>query len=278
MPLTDDIANIQTGLGNLWATTSNSASAATSSLNHQNDMISIIDQENQRLQAKKQQISGAVANTQRTIALNESYRKRQVQFIYIILLLILGLLIYMFLRNIQLFFPFIPSFIVEFLTILTMGAIFIYIVFLLRNISLRSNTNFDELNLPPPVINTAEDVEAKRNAAMNIGDVLGSIGYGNSCIGESCCDTTVSQWNMGTMKCVKKCDVPDEAAYKGACYKSGASITDGSSTLTAGTDLVLCGKAWIPKGKHCFVSENFEPMANGPQPNSASEKNLYSRV
>jgi hypothetical protein len=276
MPLTDDIANIQTGLGNLWATTSNSASAATSSLNHQNDMISIIDQENQRLQAKKQQISGAVANTQRTIALNESYRKRQVQFIYIILLLILGLLIYMFLRNIQLFFPFIPSFIVEFLTILTMGAIFIYIVFLLRNISLRSNTNFDELNLPPPVINTAEDVEAKRNAAMNIGDVLGSIGYGNSCIGESCCDTSVSQWNMGTMKCVKKCDVPNEAAYKGACYKSGQVPT--GSSLTTGTDLVLCGKAWIPKGKHCFVSENFEPMANGPQPNSASEKNLYSRV
>lgn len=276
--LAKDIGQIQSGLNNLWTNANNSASIATSSLNHQADMQNIIDQENQRLQAKKQQIGSAVANTQRTIALNESYRKRQVQFIYILLLLILGLLIYLFLRNIEMFFPFIPSFIVDFLTILAMSIIFIYIAFLLRDISLRSNTNFDELNLPPPVINTAENAEAQRNAAMNIGDVLGAIGYGNSCIGESCCDTTVSEWNMGTMKCVKKCTNADEAAYKGTCYKSGASITDGSSTLTTGTDLVMCGKAWIPQGQRCFVSENFEPMTNGPQPHAASEVNLYSRV
>ena len=278
MTVADEVGNIQSGLNNLWTSTINSASIATSSLNHQNDMQNIIDQENQRLQAKKQQIGGAIANTQRTIALNESYRKRQVQFIYILLLLILGLLIYLFLRNIEMFFPFIPSFIVDFLTILAMSIIFIYIVFLLRNISLRRNTNFDELNLPPPVINTAENAEAQRNAAMNIGDVLGAIGYGNSCIGESCCDTTVSQWNMGTMKCVKKCDAAGQAAYKGNCYTSGNTIADGSSSLTAGTDLVMCGKAWIPKGQLCFVSENFEPMTNGPQPHAASEVNLYSRV
>jgi hypothetical protein len=295
MTIATDIGNIQSGLNNLWATTSNSASTASSTLNRQNDMRNIIDQENQRLAAKQQQISGAVVNTQRAIALNESSRKRQVQFIYILLLLILGLLIYLFLRNIELFFPFIPSFITDFLTILAMGIIFIYIVILLRDISMRSNTNFDELNLPPPVVNQAANAAAQQNSALTTGDLLSAISYGNSCIGESCCAPGVSKWNMGTMKCVATCSADSSTGYprydlSGQCYpqyiKDGngnqqlnnATVIVGGSNVTLGIDYVLCGSAWIPKGQQCFVSENFEPMVNGPQPNTASEINLYSPV
>ena len=110
MTVADDIGHVQSGLNNLWVDTANNASPAVVALQRQNDMQNIIDQENSRLQIKKDQIKGAVVNTQRVIALSESDRKRQVQFIYIILLLILGLLIYLFLRNIEIFFPFVPSF------------------------------------------------------------------------------------------------------------------------------------------------------------------------
>ena len=153
MTVADDIGHVQSGLNNLWVDTANNASPAVVALQRQNDMQNIIDQENSRLQIKKDQIKGAVVNTQRVIALSESDRKRQVQFIYIILLIILALLIYLFLRNIEIFFPFVPSFVVTFLTIITAVIIIGYIVMLLRDIWSRSNTNFDELNLPPPVIN-----------------------------------------------------------------------------------------------------------------------------
>lgn len=271
MTIADDIGHIQSGLNNLWTDTQNNASSAEAALQRQNDMKNIIDQENSRLQIKKEQIKGAVANTQRIIALSESNRKRQVQFIYIILLLILGLLIYLFLRNIEIFFPFIPEFVINFLTIILVIIIFGYIVILLRDIWSRSNTNFDELNLPPPVISS----DAQQNAAMNMGDILGSINYANSCIGESCCDTDVSQWNMGTMKCVAKCPTTGQAAYKGTCYDNNKQTTD---SLTTGVDLKLCGKAWIPNGQRCFVSEGFEPISLGTQPYMDSEVNLYSKV
>jgi len=272
MTIADDMGNIQSGLNNLWTDTNKNASSASAALQRQKDMQNIIDQENQRLDIKKNQIKGAVVNTQRVIALSESDRKRQVQFIYIILLIILGLLIYLFLRNIEIFFPFVPSFVVTFLTIIAVVIIVGYIVILLRDIFSRSNTNFDELNLPPPVINNDD----QQNKAMDMGDILGSINYANSCIGESCCDTTLTQWNMGTMKCVAKCSTAGEAAYKGVCYASGATNTpDG---LIPGDTLKLCGKAWIPDGQRCFVSEGFEPMSQGTQPYMDSEVNLYSKV
>ena len=272
MNVADDIGHVQSGLNNLWVDTANNASPAVVALQRQNDMQNIIDQENSRLQIKKDQIKGAVVNTQRVIALSESDRKRQVQFIYIILLIILALLIYLFLRNIEIFFPFVPSFVVTFLTIITAVIIIGYIVMLLRDIWSRSSTNFDELNLPPPVI----DNDAQQNAAMDMGDLLGSINYANSCIGESCCDTNLTQWNMGTMKCVAKCPTAGEAAYKGKCYASGASTTD--DNLKTGDTLKLCGKAWITEGQRCFVSEGFEPISQGTQPYMDSEVNLYSKV
>ena len=267
-----DMGNIQFGLDNLWTDTNNKASPAVVALQRQKDMQNIIDQENSRLQIKKDQIKGAVVNTQRAIALSESDRKRQVHFIYIILLIILGLLIYLFLRNIEIFFPFVPSFVVTFLTIIAVVIIVGYIVILLRDIWSRSNTNFDELNLPPPVINNDD----QQNKAMDMGDILGSINYANSCIGESCCDTTLTQWNMGTMKCVAKCPTAGQAAYKGACYAENSSVPDDTSKKF-GIDYVKCGKAWIPEGQRCFVSEGFEPMV-GTQPYMDSEVNLYSKV
>ena len=272
MTVADDMGNIQVGLNNLWTDTNNKAGPAVVALQRQKDMQNIIDQENSRLQIKKDQIKGAVVNTQRVIALSESDRKRQVHFIYIILLIILGLLIYLFLRNIEIFFPFVPSFVITFLTIIAVVVIVGYILVLLFDIWSRSSTNFDELNLPPPVINN----DAQQNKAIDMGDILGSINYANSCIGESCCDTTLTQWNMGTMKCVAKCPTAGQAAYKGLCYASGATNTpDG---LIPGDTLKLCGKAWIPDGQRCFVSEGFEPMGQGTQPYMDSEVNLYSKV
>ena len=73
MNVADDIGHVQSGLNNLWVDTNNNASPAVVALQRQNDMQNIIDQENQRLQIKKDQIKGAVVNTQRVIALSAVY-------------------------------------------------------------------------------------------------------------------------------------------------------------------------------------------------------------
>jgi hypothetical protein len=165
----------------------------------------ILDSENERLNKKNEQIQSFSESQDRMNALNESYRKRNWEYVKLLIVVAISLLtilgISMFLRNI------IPDSFIDLINAIIIGVIIIYAYITHRTVSARTAIDFDKLNLSNPSSNTSDEANKEVNkkiiSAGESGDILGAAGVGisNACSGASCCEAG-TKWCASKNRCI----------------------------------------------------------------------------
>jgi hypothetical protein len=195
----DKINDVQKQLQNLYSSFSTAKTSTDSILDHQNEMLDIVNKENNRLALKKQSVDTALDGKKRAIKLNESNRLRYEQYTKIIIVIIITLALFIGISITSKFLPFLPQFIFDILSIfvITIGLFTSYFIFL--NMQMRSNMNFDELDLPGPKILSEEEIQKGKAQEAKYGNLLGSIDL-VGCMGSDCCDVG-TLWDTGNSVC-----------------------------------------------------------------------------
>jgi hypothetical protein len=263
--VTQKVNQLQKDLGSLYNNYSNANTSAQKTLTHQDEMLKIVDNEKKRLDAKKNQINDAVSSRLRIIDLNNSSRKRQEQYVNIFVIIVITLLIYIALINIQYYLPIIPDVIITLLSIILFSISALYVITIIQEINRREPTNYDNLKLSPPA--NANKSQIDRESAAEKGDLLGSLGA-NLCIGETCCSDNTT-WNSGTAKCIIKCnDSKKPINLNGKCIAQSA-CTKGNK---------ICGKSCIPEGDKCYETESFQNLEKKIESFEPYEYSSYSKI
>jgi len=193
--------SITKGLNDIYKDYLDSNKTINDTLEHQQDMIKIVNNEKQRLDMKKNEIDSAYTGKQRAITLNESYSLRYKQILKIILVIIITLILFIIIIFISNNFPFLPAFIFELLSIFVVSSGIIIVYYLIVSLLSRSNVYYNELNLPPPgVVGNALPNSTTNNSIFD--DLTAEINS-KMCIGSSCCNTG-TKWDTGNSVCVKE--------------------------------------------------------------------------
>ena len=176
--------------------------SASAILDQQNAMMNILHAEQQRLDEKKASIDNAMGEEERKTLLTNSQRLRAAEYTKMIIVVVVGLCIHTILQlfsnayineetpkglRVLLIFAYITN-------IVVCGIIMTKIYLTIQS---RSQINFNELNLPPPII---VETPGSGSGSSNYDDIFDSLGM---CIGDECCgsDTT---WDSSNGTCVPK--------------------------------------------------------------------------
>jgi hypothetical protein len=158
----------------------------------QDEVKSLLDQEQTRLNTKKNQIDTAIENQKRIIYFNEDNRKKSAAYLKISITVAISLLVIFGLYSFAGYF--FPQYVVYLLIIAVgvIGGVFcIQFYFTIRS---RDNYNFDETKFDTLPLPGENDKDKSSNN--------GSLSFDTSCIGQDCCDTPGLKWNNDIGKCV----------------------------------------------------------------------------
>jgi hypothetical protein len=111
--LKQKVSGIQSQLDKLHANFKDSTASTNAVLDHQQDVMNIVDTEKQRLLLKKEQIDTSFEGKKRGILLNDSYRQRFEQYTKIIIIVVFTLAIFIGILILGRNFPIIPSFVIS---------------------------------------------------------------------------------------------------------------------------------------------------------------------
>ena len=117
----------------------------------------VLTDEEKRLIEKKQQIDKALFNQERIQTFNDSYSKKYAYYNNILIYIIFILFIYLAIVLVKRFFPIIPSFILDIITIFLFAFAIIYVAMKLSDINSRDKIYFDKLNLFTLFCNSVSD-------------------------------------------------------------------------------------------------------------------------
>jgi len=170
----------------------------------QKDMIQIIDNENNRLREKKQNVDNALEGQQRLITLNNSYRLRYADYIKILIIITISISIYLCISLARKYIPFFPEVVYNIVVILLIPVTIIILYYKYVELISHNKLYYDELDFKPPKMSSAEDrlkekVAYKTNI-LKSGDILGGL---EGCIGAQCCSGNTI-WDSGNSVCVVK--------------------------------------------------------------------------
>jgi len=202
---TSEIGNVKTLLSNVNDTLN--GSNTNSLYSQQKNMITILDNEQQRLNLKKNKIESAIDGKQRILDLNESYRARNADYIYLLAIFVLALFILLCITQLMKIFQF-SSEMGDLIYIIILSITLIYMYSKYVEISGRDKLYYDKLNLKPPKILTAEEIKAQTernqdNAQYSsVSDLMGTINVGG-CIGPLCCSGDTI-WDADNSVCKNK--------------------------------------------------------------------------
>lgn len=187
-------ADLTQKLNNLYNNYNTSSPASSAALDHQNQMITIIQQEKDRLDQKKTGIDNAYATQQRLIQLNESYREKNMKYVNILIVITISIVIYLALLMTSRHLPFVPPLLINLLTAILIGMTIISIAVITARMNKRDNMNFQKLLfVPPPSGNIYGNVSG--NISMS------GINLYPPCIGSSCCGNGTT-WNETYGNCI----------------------------------------------------------------------------
>jgi hypothetical protein len=168
----------------------------------QTKIKSLLDNENTRLNTKKDEIDKAYENQKRIIYFNDNSRKKYAAYLKIIITIVITLFILFLLYRFS--WGVIPEYIITILIILTVGIGFIISMNYYFIIISRDNYNFDELNfgtLPLPNKTDKNDIiDSSKLNQFNLPTNL-------ACVGETCCspptmNSAGTKWNSELGKCL----------------------------------------------------------------------------
>jgi len=201
-PIINDLVATNTAFENANATTGNI-------LDHQDEMKHILNNEQQRLNQKKESIESAIMTQQRMIQLNESYQKRYAYTTKIIIVITIILILILALSFVSNYFPFIPSFVILTLNIIIITIGIIYVARSYMDFSRRSNMNFDEIKIDndPTSLSTPGALGPVASPAQSLFSMASN--EFNTCFGSQCCSPGTS-WDSAKAQCVTIKDVSSE--------------------------------------------------------------------
>ena len=143
-------------------------------LGNQDQVLSIIDQENNRLNQKKQSIDNAYSSQVRSTQLNDSMNKRYKGYLRILYIFILVLVISLILTLFSNSLPFIPSFVFTIIYIGLFSFAVIYSISIYIEIQRHERIIFDRLDMGR--INSTTSMDTSNNMTNNdqSGNVVGN--------------------------------------------------------------------------------------------------------
>jgi len=189
-----DLQNQMTSLAQQYQAANTSSNAI---LDHQNQMIGIVDAEQQRLNEKKALIEQAKFQQQREALLNNSYRLKYAEYTKIVIVIIAALLVFLLIQFLSNTFAYVPSGIVILLHIANLLVAFSIIIYIYAVIYSRDKVNFNELNLPAPLTDgSGVFVPAAQDSSGS--SFWGSLGL---CYEQSCCGQGTA-WDPNSMMCL----------------------------------------------------------------------------
>jgi hypothetical protein len=241
--------NIKTTLNAVDTSLSNGQYANI--VSQQKAVKQMIDQENTRLQNKKQSIDQSSDGHQRIMLLNDSYVKRGREYLKIVVaaVFILGGLAAIYAINGFVEGGMFPSAVITFITVILLSILCIYSVSTYIGILQRDNINFDKIN--PDTLPSPNAVKSTSGSGQNL---FGQLDVG-ACVGSSCC-AQGTQWEVSTQTCRPVCPTtaPNWNKITGTCV-ANTCTTDAKPNWNAltgeCTDKCTDGKVWDSKQYQC---------------------------
>jgi uncharacterized membrane protein (DUF485 family) len=299
MTLADDITTI---LGN--ATALNTSLAPI--IGRESTVKTITEREKARLNAKKTEIDDAYTTNKRLVNLNDSYRKKQAQYNYLMFIVVSFFVIMVIMMQIQKAVPAIGG-ILSFITFILGVVVFAYVVYLLADIYRRDPNDFDKINYAPPpnVDKTVIDPATGKASTVSTGLINPETGkkYDPSTdasrsrnnavsVGQDACFPGHS-YDYYSGKCIPDCTDPakitnmmDPTLYKSNLIENGLNYDIFSTAFDRTAKCVakgectgnnkICGKFCIPKEYSCGASESFATLGDTVSANSPHEFSNYS--
>lgn len=173
-----------------------------------------INLESTRLASKLSNINNEVTAQNRASQLTDSYRKRYSNFLIVLVILIFAFIAYLGITKAQENFSQVPGVIFDGLFLLILLIVVYYIYYAVTDLAIRSNMNYDEIDLPPPKGEISVDIKAQNNKAQSSGDVTQQTATSDlpKCVGEQCCpEGTAGMYFDGTM--CKPGTKPEKATF-----------------------------------------------------------------
>jgi hypothetical protein len=202
----------------------------------------ILTRERNRLSEKKTNVDTTLAAQGRLMTLNDSYRKRYSRYTQMIAVFVFATIGFLLVSAIPRVAPFFPKFLIDVMSL----AIILYAAYLIfsmyMEINSRSNTNYDELDLPPSVDVSgnmmALDIGQKNKTEWSLGDISELLAkYSiNTCFGGDCCPTGYV-YSSTSNKCVEASTDPAAGTPAAGTPAAGtpAAGTPAAGTPAAGT-------------------------------------------
>lgn len=138
-------ADINTILGNV--TTLNTS--LTPIIGRESQVKAITDRELGRLRSKKVEVDDAYNTNKRFVDLNDSYRKKQSQYNFLMFVVISFFVVMIILMQIQKAIPAIAG-LLTLVTVILAIVVIVYVLFILVDINRRNPMDFDKINYNPP--------------------------------------------------------------------------------------------------------------------------------
>ena len=159
-----------------------------------------IDLESQRLAGKLTNINNEVTAQNRASQLTDSYRKRYSNFLVVLVILIFAFIAYLGITKAQEQFPQAPGVIFDGMFLVVLLIVVYYVYYAVTDLAIRSNMNYDEIDLPPPKDDITVNIKEQNNKIQNTGVVTAQTpASGKVCIGAECCpDGTPNMYYDGT--------------------------------------------------------------------------------
>jgi len=217
-----DLQNQMSGLAQRYQDANTSSDAV---LDHQGEMIDIINAEQDRLNQKKALIDQADFQQNREVLLNNTYRLQYAEYTKIVIVIIVALLVFLLLRSLTTTFASVPSPLVALLHVANIVIALIIITYIYAKLYTRSSINFDEIVLPPPSSLTTNASGSSGGQQDSSGSLFGSLGI---CYQDSCCGAgTIWDPNYGV------CVIPNIASATTASATTASATTAAANPTTS---------------------------------------------
>jgi hypothetical protein len=191
----------QLNLNDLSESVDSKDTAVSAVLTKQKQVNNIMQSEINRLNDKKIQLDNAQKGQKRVLMMNESNRRRQSEYISLIIAVVIVFALVIFMRFMRFYFNVLPDSIYTLAYIFLFSGLIIYSFVTYINVNSREKINYDRLDIPAPQFETSNDANERNEAALKKGNLLG-VSNSNLCKGAACCTDGKTMWDKTTEKCV----------------------------------------------------------------------------
>lgn len=233
-----DLLDLRNRLEKIHASFIAADTSADKTLTHQTKVEDILEKEHERLLSRKDEIDNIHYGKMRAVRLNDSYRKRQSDYLRILVAVIIAILVYIAVAFI------VPEPLKSILVVTLFVVVVFYVVSVVWEIYRRDNMDHDRLDLQPP--NGAMSGDRAFSATSAATAAAAAAASGPVCTGEVCCSDG-SRWDASMNKCIFSCTDPAKPITKG---------TTCIAETECSAPFKRCGNACIYEETACGVTTN----------------------